>query len=80
MIHVKNLTYAYPGNTHLTIKNINFSVPAGEIFGVITIFWTYQSFLAHNTPALFIIFTIIATVFQLFLLMLLYRQFRKRIF
>ena len=33
MIRVKNLVYAYPGNINPTIKNINFSVPEGEIFG-----------------------------------------------
>lgn len=33
MIQVENLNYTYPGNTSPTIKNVNVSIKAGEIFG-----------------------------------------------
>jgi fluoroquinolone transport system ATP-binding protein len=33
LIQVENLVYTYPGNTSPTIKNVDVSIKAGEIFG-----------------------------------------------
>ncbi|MBU9714788.1 ABC transporter ATP-binding protein [Evansella tamaricis] len=33
MIQVKDLFFTYPGNTEPTIKNVNVTIPTGEIFG-----------------------------------------------
>ena len=33
MIHVENLTFAYGGAASDTIRNLNFTVKPGEIFG-----------------------------------------------
>ncbi len=79
---IEGVTYFKGLNFILMFAIIGYFIQSAwkYVFGIIPVFWTYQSFLVHDSSALFIIFTTIATVLQLFLLMLLYRQFRKRIF
>jgi len=49
MINVQNLTYSYPNQRDETIKNLNFTIAKGEIYGIIPIITILESGLSYPT-------------------------------